>query len=48
MIGLFWVILDTNLDKQDVQVKQDGELAPKLRTGRTGTLPMFGVARTSN
>jgi len=48
MIGLFWVILDMNLDKQYVQVKQDGELAPKLRTGRTGTLPMLGVGGTSN
>jgi len=41
-----WAILgnfDMNLDKQFVQVMQDGELAPKLRTGRTGALPMFGV-----
>lgn len=34
---------DLNIDKQVVQVKQDGELKPQLRTGRTGALPMFGV-----
>ncbi|MEI7503090.1 MAG: sugar-binding domain-containing protein [Paludibacter sp.] len=41
-----WAILgnfDMNLDKQYVQVKQDGELSPMLRTGRTGALPIFGV-----
>ena len=41
-----WAILgnfDMNLDAQLVQVKEDGEQAAKLRTGRTGALPMFGV-----
>lgn len=41
-----WAIrgqFDLNIDKQIVQVNQDGELTPQLRTGRTGALPMFGV-----
>jgi beta-galactosidase len=41
-----WAIrgqFDLNIDKQVVQVKQDGELKPQLRTGRTGALPVFGV-----
>lgn len=41
-----WAILrdfDMNLDTQMVQVVEDGEKIPRLRTGRTGALPMFGV-----
>ncbi|MEA4937635.1 MAG: beta-galactosidase GalB [Paludibacter sp.] len=41
-----WAILgdfDMNLDTQMVQVVEDGEKVPRLRTGRTGALPMFGV-----
>jgi beta-galactosidase len=41
-----WAIkgnFDMNLDPQMVQVVEDGEKVPRLRTGRTGALPMFGV-----
>lgn len=41
-----WAIrgqFDLNIDKQVVQVKQDGEQKPQMRTGRTGALPVFGV-----
>ena len=41
-----WAIagpFDMNIDIQDVQVIEDGDLTPKLRTGRTGALPCFGV-----
>ncbi len=41
-----WAILgpfDMNIDRQIVQVKADGETEKKLRTGRTGALPMFGI-----
>jgi len=41
-----WAIgarFDMNLDKQYVQVSEDNEKELKLRTGRTGALPMFGV-----
>lgn len=34
---------DMNLDAQLVQVVEDGEQVPRLRTGRTGALPIFGV-----
>lgn len=47
-----WAIgkpFDMTIDMQHVQVKEDGEKAPKLRTGRTGALPCFGIGwyRTS-
>jgi beta-galactosidase len=41
-----WAIMgnfDMNIDKQAVQVVEDGEKTAKLRTGRTGALPCFGV-----
>ncbi|MFZ4455046.1 MAG: beta-galactosidase GalB [Bacteroidales bacterium] len=41
-----WAIrgnFDMNLDAQMVQVKEDGESKPLLRTGRTGALPIFGI-----
>jgi beta-galactosidase len=41
-----WAItgnFDMNLDVQMVQVVEDGEKIPRLRTGRTGALPIFGV-----
>ena len=41
-----WAILgnfDMNIDKQAVQVVEDGEKTAKLRTGRTGALPCFGI-----
>lgn len=41
-----WAIsqnFDMNIDKQIVQVLEDGDKQPRLRTGRTGALPMFGV-----
>ena len=41
-----WAIdqpFDLRLDMQMVQVLEDGDLVPKLRTGRTGALPIFGV-----
>ena len=41
-----WAIrkpFDLNMDMQWVQVKEDGEKEPKLRTGRTGALPIFGI-----
>lgn len=42
-----WAItgnFDINIDAQVVQVIEDGEKQPELRTGRTGALPCFGVA----
>jgi len=42
-----WAItkpFDLNQDMQWVQVKEDGDKEAKLRTGRTGALPIFGVA----
>ena len=41
-----WAIegpFDLNEDIQFVQVKEDGEVEKKLRTGRTGALPVTGV-----
>lgn len=41
-----WAIrgnFDMNLDFQYVKVLEDGDSIVKLRTGRTGALPMFGV-----
>jgi beta-galactosidase len=41
-----WAIrsnFDMNLDVQWVKVNQDGEKVAKLRTGRTGALPIFGI-----
>lgn len=41
-----WAIrkpFDLNLDMQWVKVKEDGEKEAKLRTGRTGALPVFGI-----
>jgi beta-galactosidase len=41
-----WAVVqnfDMNIDKQRVQVVEDGEKIVKLRTGRTGALPCFGV-----
>lgn len=41
-----WAIgspFDMRIDMQTVQVLEDGEKVPMLRTGRTGALPMFGV-----
>lgn len=41
-----WAIgkpFDMNIDIQMVQVMEDGEKTKKLRTGRTGALPAFGV-----
>ncbi len=41
-----WAIsgnFDMNIDKQAVQVVEDGEKTAKLRTGRTGALPCFGI-----
>ena len=41
-----WAIskpFDMNIDAQMVQVKEDGDDKPMLRTGRTGALPAFGV-----
>lgn len=41
-----WAItqnFDMNIDMQSVQVIEDGEKSAKLRTGRTGALPCFGV-----
>lgn len=46
MVPHDWAIrgnFDMNLDAQLVQVDEDGEKVPRLRTGRTGALPMFGV-----
>jgi len=42
-----WAIrgnFDMNIDMQSVQVTEDGEKKARLRTGRTGALPCFGVA----
>jgi beta-galactosidase len=42
-----WAIrkpFDLNQDMQWVQVKEDGDKEARLRTGRTGALPIFGVA----
>ncbi|HWS00182.1 MAG TPA: beta galactosidase jelly roll domain-containing protein, partial [Prolixibacteraceae bacterium] len=41
-----WAItgdFDMNIDMQSVQVTEDGEKTAKLRSGRTGALPCFGV-----
>ncbi|MDD4992128.1 MAG: beta-galactosidase GalB [Paludibacter sp.] len=41
-----WAIrkqFDLNQDIQWVQVREDGDKEPKLRTGRTGALPIFGI-----
>ncbi|HEY5592613.1 MAG TPA: glycoside hydrolase family 2 TIM barrel-domain containing protein, partial [Paludibacter sp.] len=41
-----WAIrgnFDMNLDKQYIQMSEDNDKEFKLRTGRTGALPMFGV-----
>lgn len=41
-----WAIdkpFDMRIDMQSVQVLEDGDKAPKMRTGRTGALPAFGV-----
>ena len=41
-----WAVVgnfDMNIDKQAVQVIEDGEKIAKLRTGRTGALPCFGI-----
>ena len=41
-----WAIrkpFDLNQDMQWVRVKEDGDKEPKLRTGRTGALPIFGI-----
>ena len=41
-----WAIaqnFDMNIDMQSVQVIEDGEKSARLRTGRTGALPCFGV-----
>ena len=41
-----WAIrgnFDMNIDMQSVQVIEDGEKMAKLRTGRTGALPCFGI-----
>ena len=41
-----WAInkpFDMNIDAQVVQVKEDGDEKPLLRTGRTGSLPAFGI-----
>lgn len=47
-----WAIdkpFDMRIDMQSVQVLEDGDKVPKIRTGRTGALPAFGVGyyRTS-
>jgi beta-galactosidase len=41
-----WAVVqpfDMNIDKQKVQVVEDGEKTTQLRTGRTGALPCFGI-----
>lgn len=41
-----WAIsqnFDMNIDVQEVQVVEDGEKVSKIRTGRTGALPIYGV-----
>lgn len=41
-----WAIdrpFDMRIDMQSVQVLEDGDKAPAIRTGRTGALPAFGV-----
>ena len=41
-----WAIerpFDMRIDMQTVQVVEDGDKAPMMRTGRTGALPAFGV-----
>lgn len=41
-----WAIaqpFDMRIDMQSVQVLEDGDEVPKMRTGRTGALPAFGV-----
>lgn len=47
-----WAIdkpFDMRIDMQSVQVLEDGDKIPKMRTGRTGALPAFGIGyyRTS-
>lgn len=47
-----WAIdkpFDMRIDMQSVQVLEDGDKVPKMRTGRTGALPAFGIGyyRTS-
>lgn len=47
-----WAIdksFDMRIDMQSIQVLEDGDKVPKIRTGRTGALPAFGVGyyRTS-
>ncbi|MEQ3233911.1 beta-galactosidase GalB [Bacteroides cellulosilyticus] len=41
-----WAIdqpFDMRIDMQSIQVLEDGDKAPKMRTGRTGALPAFGI-----
>lgn len=41
-----WAIdkaFNMRIDMQSVQVLEDGDKAPKMRTGRTGALPAFGI-----
>ncbi len=41
-----WAIsknFDMNIDQQSVKVTEDGDTVEKLRTGRTGALPCFGI-----
>lgn len=41
-----WAIdkpFDMRIDMQSVQVLEDGDEVPKIRTGRTGALPAFGI-----
>lgn len=41
-----WAIsgkFDESVDRQEVMVYEDGEMVPRLRTGRTGALPHIGV-----
>lgn len=41
-----WAIdkpFDMRIDMQSVQVLEDGDKVPQMRTGRTGALPAFGV-----
>lgn len=41
-----WAIdkpFDMRIDMQSVKVIEDGDKVPKMRTGRTGALPAFGI-----
>ena len=41
-----WAIdkaFDMRIDMQSVQVLEDGDKVPRIRTGRTGALPAFGI-----